>query len=98
MGPTLGDIRASMDRQKGKIKSQMEVMEAELGKEQRLKRSLARKLGHAETDWNKVEDYYTRSLTLIDEQEAEDGRLAHEQFQTQYLTMIGWVQDALDTH
>ena len=35
---------------------------------------------------------------MIDEQVAEDGHLAHEQFQTQYLTLIGWVQDALDKH
>ena len=97
MGATLDQLRAAMHRLKGKIKSQMEVMEAELGKEQRLKRSLARKLGHAETDWNKVEDYYMRSLTLITEQEAEVGRLAHEQFQNQYLTLIGRVQDAIDT-
>ena len=33
---------------------------------------------------------------MISEQEAEDSRLAHEQFQTQYLTLIGQVQDALD--
>ena len=85
-----------MDSLKGKIRSQMEVMEAELGKEQLLRQSLSRKLGHAETDWNKVEDYYTHILTLITEQEAEDGRLTHEQFQTQYLTLIGRVQDALD--
>ena len=86
-----------MESLKGKIRSQMEVMEAELGKEQLLKRSLSRKLGAAETDWSKVEGYYTHILTLITEQEAEDGRLAHEQFQTQYLTLIGRVQDALDT-
>ena len=97
MGATLGEIRAAMNRLKGKIRSQMEVMEAELGKEQFPKRSLARKLGHAETDWNKVEDYYMHILTLIIEQEAEDGCLAHEQFQTQYLTLIGQVQDAIDT-
>ena len=96
MGATLGEIRAAMNRLKGKIRSQMEVMEVELGKEQLLRRSLSRKLGHAETDWNKIEDYYTHILTLITEQEAEDGRLAHEQFQTQYLTLIGRVQDALD--
>ena len=87
-----------MERLKSNIRSQMEVLEVELGKEQFPKRSLARKLGHAEKDWNKIEDYYMHILTLIDEQEAEDGRLAHEQFQTQYLTMIGRVQDALDTH
>ena len=96
MGATLGKIRAAMNRLKGKIRSQMEVMEAELGKEQLLRRSLARKLGHAETDWNKVEDYYTHILTLITEQEAEEGCLANEQFQTQYLPLMGLVQDALD--
>ena len=98
MGATLGEIRAAMNRLKGKIRSQMEVMEAELGEELFPKQSLARTLGRAETDWNKVEDYYMHKLTLIDEQEAEDGRLAHEQFQTQYLTLIGRVQDALDKH
>ena len=96
MGSTLAEIKASMESLKGKIRSQMEVMEAELGKERLLGRSLARKLGRAETDWNEVEGYYMHILTLISEQEAEDGRLAHEQFQTQYFTLIGRVQDALD--
>ena len=96
MGSTLAEIKASMESLKGKIRSQMEVMEAELGKEQLLRRSLSRKLGAAETNWNEVKGYYMHILTLITEQEAEDGRLAHEQFQTQYLTLIGRVQDALD--
>ena len=96
MGSTLGDIKASMESLKGKIRSQMEVMEAELGKERLLGRSLARKLGRAETDWNKVENHYTHILTLISEQEAEDGRAAHEQFQTQLFTLLGQVQDAID--
>ena len=83
---------------KGKIRSQIEVMQAELAKEQtlRVQRSLARKLERAETDWREIESYYTRSLTLISEQEAEDGRAAHEQFQTQFFTLMGWVQDAID--
>ena len=85
-----------MESLKGKIRSQMEVMAAELVKDRVLGRSLARKLGHAESNWNEVENHYTHILTLISEQEAEDGRPTHEQFQTQYLTLIGWVQDALD--
>ena len=87
-----------MERLKSNIRSQMEVLEVELGKEQFPKRSLTRKLGHAETDWKKVEDNFKHILTLINDQEAEGGRLAHEQFHTQYLTMIGRVQDALDKH
>ena len=83
MGSTLAEIKASMESLKGKIRSQMEVMAAELGKEQVLGWSLARKLGRAETNWNEVENHYTHILTLISEQEAEDGCLTHEQFQTQ---------------
>ena len=74
----------------------MEVMEAELGKERVLGQSLARKLGRAETDWSEVEGYYMHILTLISEQEAEDSRAAHEQFQTQFFTLMGRVQDAID--
>ena len=96
MGSTIAEIKASMESLKGKIRSQMEVMQAELDKERVLGWSLSRKLGRAEDDWREVEGYYTHILTLISEQEAEDGRLAHEQFQTQYLTLIGRVQDALD--
>ena len=96
MGSTIAEIKASMESLKGKIRSQMEVMQAELAKERVLRRSLSRKLGRAEDDWREVEGYYMHILTLISEQEAEDSRLAHEQFQTQYLTLIGRVQDALD--
>ena len=85
-----------MESLKGKIRSQMEVMAAELVKDRVLGRSLARKLGRVESDWNEVENHYTHINTLISEQEAEDGRAAHEQFQTQFLTMMGRVQDALD--
>ena len=99
MGATIGELRAAMNQLKGKLKAQMDVMEADLLKEQFPKRSLVRKLGIVETDWNKVENYYTHILTLVeDEQEAEDGRLAYEEFQTQYLNLNGRVQDALDEH
>ena len=99
MGATIGELRAAMNRLKGKLKSQMEAMEADLQKEQFPKRSLVRKLGIAETDWNKVENYYTHILTLVEnEQEVEDGCLAYEEFQTKYLELTGQVQDALDTH
>ena len=81
MGATLGELKAAMNRLKGKLRSQMEAMEADLLKEQFPKRSLARNLGIAETDWNKVENYHTHILTLIkDEQQAEDTTLAYEEF------------------
>ena len=98
MGATLGELKAAMNRLKGKLRSQMEVMEADLAKEPFPKRSLIRKLGNAETDWNKVENYYTHILTLIEEEQAEADRLAYEEFQTQYLNLNGRVQDALDAH
>ena len=96
---TQGKLRAAMNRLQGKIRCQMVMMEADLLKVPFPKRSLARKLGNAETDWNKVENYYTHILTLVeDEQQTEDGRLAYEEFQTQYLSLSGPVQDALDAH
>ena len=85
-----------MNRLKGKIRSQMVVMEADLLKEPFPKRSLVRKLGNAETDWNKVENYFTHILTLIEDEQAEDDRLAYEEFQTQYLDISGRVTDALE--
>ena len=54
MGATLGELRASINGLKGKIRSQMESMEVDLLKDTFPKRSLVRKLGKAETDWNKV--------------------------------------------
>ena len=74
----------------------MEAMEADLIKDTFPKRSLVRKLGNAETDWNKVENYYTHIQTLIEDEQAEDDRLAYEEFQTQYLDVSGWVANALE--
>ena len=96
MGATLGELRASINRLKGKIRSQMESMEVDLLKDTFPKRSLVRKLGNAETDWNKVENYFTHILTLVEDGQAEDDRLAYEEFQTQYLDISGRVTDALE--
>ena len=96
MGSTLAEIRATMESLKGKIRPQMEVMVAELVKDRVLGWSLVRKLGCVESDWNEVENHYMHILSLMSEQEAEDGHATHEQFQTQFFTMMGWVQDALD--
>ena len=96
MGTTIAEIKATMKGIMGKIRAQMNVMTADLGKERILWRSLARKHGRAETDWAEVENHYTHILTVIDEQEAEDGRAAYEQFQTELFTLLGQVQDAID--
>ena len=84
-----------MESIKGKIRSQMEVMAAELVKDRVLGRSLVRKLGRAESDWNEVENHYSHILSLMSEKEAEASHAAHKQFQTQFFTMMGRVQDAL---
>ena len=96
MGATLGELRASIYRLKGKIRSQMESMEADLVKPTFPRRSLVRKLGKAKTDWNKVENYFTHILTLVEDGQAEDDRLAYEELQTQYLDISGRVMDALE--
>ena len=96
MGTTIAEVKATMRGIMGRIRAQMNVMTAELGNERILWRSLARKHGKAETDWAEVENHYTHILSVIDEQEAEDGRAAFEQFQTELFTLLGWVNDAID--
>ena len=98
MGATLGELRAAMNRLKGKIRSQMVVMEADLLKEPFPKRSLVRKLGNAETDWNKVENYYVHIRTMTDDAQAEVDRVAYEEFETCYLDLKDRVEDALEEH
>ena len=98
MAATQGELHAAMNRLKGKIRSQMEVMEAELVKEPFPKLSLRRKLGNAETEWNKVENYYVHIRTMTDDDQAEDDRVAFEEFQTRYLDINGRVEDALEEH
>ena len=96
MGTTIAEVKATMASIKGRIRSQMDVMSADLGKERILWRSLVRKLGRTETDWGEVENHYTHILSVIGDEEDEDERNAHEQFQTQLFTLMGWVQDAID--
>ena len=97
MGATLGELRANMNCLKGKIWSQMELMEADLVKVPFPEFSLRRKLENVETDWNKAENYYDHFydhiLTLT-----EDDCLAYEEFQTRYLDLNGQVEDALEEH
>ena len=76
----------------------MEVMEADLLKDPFPKLSLQRELGNTETDWNKVENFYEHILTLTEDEQAEDNRLAYEEFQTRYLDLNGRVEDALEEH
>ena len=76
----------------------MEVMEADLVKEPFPKLSLRRKLGNAETDWNKVENFYVHIRTMTDDDQAEVDRVAYEEFETRYLDLKGRVEDALEEH
>ena len=76
----------------------MEVMEADLLKDPFPKFLLQRKLGNAETDWNKVENFYVHIQTLTEDEQAEDDRLAYEEFQTCYLDLSGRVEDALEDY
>ena len=57
MGTTIAEIKATMASIKGKIRSQMDVMTADLGKERVLWRLLARKLCCVETAWAELENH-----------------------------------------
>ena len=98
MGATLGELRAAMNRLKGTLRSQMKMMEADLRKDPFPKLSLLRELGNAETEWNKVEDCYVHILTLTEDEQVEDDRLAYEELRTLYTDLNDRVEDALDDH
>ena len=98
MGSTLAEVRASMDRLKGKVRSQLEAMEADLAKVPFPEHSLMMKLGNAMTDQNEVGNLYERILVLTECKHHEDEYPAFEEFQIQYLTTKNRVQVALATH
>ena len=95
MGTRIAEIKATMASIKVRIRSEMDVMSADLEKDI-LWRSLVRKLGRVENDWTEVEKHYTNILSVIDDDEYEDERDAHRQFQTELFTLMGLVQDAID--
>ena len=92
------ELRAAMDRHKGKLRNLMEVMENALVADPFPKYSLRRKLGNAETSWNKVENNYVHICTMTDKDQAEIDRVAFEEFQTRYLDVNGRAEDALQEH
>ena len=95
MGTGIAEIKATMASIKVRIRSEMDVMSADLEKDI-LWRSLVRKLGRVENDWAEVEKHYMNILSMIDDEEDEDERDEHQQFQTQLFTLMGLVQDAID--
>ena len=96
MGTNIADAKAAMAIIKGRIKSEMSIMMGDLEKDRVLWQSLARKLGRAEKAWAEVENHYTHILTVVDEEEAEGCSVTHKEFQTQFLTLLDRVQDAID--
>ena len=70
MGTTIAEIKATMASIKGRIRSDMSIMSGDLEKDRVLWRSLARKLGRAETAWAEVENHYMHIRTRVDEAEA----------------------------
>ena len=96
MGTRIADMKDTMAIFKGRIKSEMSKMTGDLEKDRVLWRSLARKLNCAETAWAEMKNHYAQILTMVGEEEAEEGRVAHEELQTQLFTLLGRVQDAID--
>ena len=98
MGTRIAEIRASMAGIKMRIRSEMEVLSANLLKEISW-RSLERALGRMGKDWSEVEKLYTNILTMMDgdDDEDEDKRDAHLLFQTELFTLRDQVQDAIAT-
>ena len=79
---TQAELRAAMERLKGKLRNLMEVMETALLADPFPKLSLRRKLGKAETIWNEIENLYDHLCTMTDEDQAELDCVAFVDFQT----------------
>ena len=79
MGTRIAKIKATMASIKVRIRSEMDVLSANLLKDISW-RSLVRALGRVENDWAEVEKHYTNILTMIDndDDEDEDERGAHQ--------------------
>ena len=96
MGTRIAEIKASMAGIKMRIRSEMDVLSANLLKEISWQ-SLERALSRVGKDWSEVEKLYTNILTMMedDDDEDEDKRDAHLLFQTELFTLRDWVQDAI---
>ena len=95
---TQAELRAAMERLKGKLENLMEVMETALLADPFPKLSLRRKLGRAETIWNEIEGLYDHLCTMTEEERAELDRVAFIDFQGHYTDLYGRVEDTLEEH
>ena len=71
MGTQIAEIKASMAGIKMRIRSEMDVLSANLLREISW-RSLVRTLGRVEKDWSEVEKLYTNILSMMDDDDDED--------------------------
>ena len=79
MGTVLSELRAAMVRLRESLWSQMKNMEVDLRKDP-FPQSLLIKLWSAESEWSKVEKYHSDILALTEGEQAQNERLAHEEF------------------
>ena len=80
MGSTLREVRATMERLKGNVRSQVEAMEADLVKVPFPEHLLTMKLGKAEIDRSEVGDLYECILVLNELKQTKDESLAFQEF------------------
>ena len=95
---TQAELRAAMERLKGKLQSLMEVMETALLADSFPKLSLRRKLGKAESIWNEIEGLYDHLCTMTEEERAELDCVVFIDFQGRYTDLYGRVEDTLKEH
>ena len=95
---TQAELRAAMERLKGKLDNLMEVMQTALHADPFPKLSLRRKLGKAETIWNEIEGLYDHLCTMTDEDRAKLDHVAFIDFQGRYTDLYGRVEDTLEEH
>ena len=96
MATNMADVKAAMAIIKYRIKADMSIMTGDLEKDRVLWRSLVRKLGRVEKTWAKLENHFAHILLVGSEEETEEARGDHEEFQTELFALLSRVQDAID--
>ena len=94
MATTLSELRAAMVRLRELLWSQIKTMEVDLRKDP-FPHSLLSDLWNTESEWSKVEKCHSDILAVTEGEQAQNERLAHEEFRVYYINVNDRVQDAI---
>ena len=84
-----------MVRLRESLWSQLQTMEVDLSKVP-LPQSLLKDLCKAESKWSEIERCHSNILAVTEGEQAQNERLAYEEFRAYYINVNDQVQDAID--